>query len=294
MQSIPTLITGPSGTGKELVAQAISYSCYIPFNEKTNNFESDYLEGFYTLNLSTLSPTLIESELFGHKKGAFTGALEEHRGYFDNCGSTGAVFLDEIGEIDPQTQVKLLNLLQTRQFKRVGDTNPLYFEGKILAATNRNLALEMEEGNFREDFYYRLCADQIRTPSLYEQLEDSPGELDNLVKFLSKKVAGPENSVALSKETLEFIRKDMPKNYSWPGNIRELEQCIRSVMVNGEYIPSVKIKSEKNFKHNFYAGDITAKELIRQYAALVYKDCGSYSETARRLDVDYRTVKSYL
>ena len=148
LADITTLITGPSGSGKELVARAIGLSRFIPFNESRGQFEEDFITAFYPLSLSALSPTLIESELFGHRKGAYTGALQDRKGYLEACGSYGSVFLDEIGETVPEIQVKLLRVLQTRQFQRLGDPEARLFEGKVIAATNRNLADELKEKRF--------------------------------------------------------------------------------------------------------------------------------------------------
>src|SRR4051812_2885841 len=169
MGEFTTLIVGPSGTGKELVARAIGLSRYIPFDAKTNSFTEDFAGSFVALNLSALSPTLIESELFGHRRGAYTGALEDRAGWLEVCPPLGTVFLDEIGELDAAIQVKLLRVIQTRTFQRLGDTATRHFKGKIIAATNRDLGKEMDSGSFRTDFYYRLCSDLIRTPTLREQ-----------------------------------------------------------------------------------------------------------------------------
>ena len=158
-------MTGATGTGKELVARAIGLSRYVPFNEKSQSFQHDFAGSFRAVNLSALSPTLIESELFGHRRGSFTGAVEDRTGWLESCGPHGTVFLDEIGELDPGIQVKLLRVLQTRTFQRIGETDERRFEGKIIAATNRNLDEELEGGDFRADFYYRLCADRVTTPT---------------------------------------------------------------------------------------------------------------------------------
>ena len=182
MSDLPSLIVGPSGSGKELVARAIALSGYIPFDPNTRRFEAGPAELYVPLNLAALTPTLIESELFGHAKNSFNGATER-KGWLEKCGDYGAVFLDEIGELDGAIQVKLLRVLETREFQRVGDTETLHFKGKIIAATNRDLAAEMHAGRFRHDLYYRLCADQLAPPSLAEQLADRPDDLADLVRY---------------------------------------------------------------------------------------------------------------
>ena len=188
MHDVTTLITGPSGTGKELVARAIGLSRYIPFDADRETF-ADTLDGaFHAVNLAAMSPTLIESELFGHRKGAFTGAVQDRVGWLESCPALGTVLLDEVGEIDASIQIKLLRVLQTREFQRVGETTTRAFKGKLIAATNRDLEAEMRAGRFREDLYYRLCSDLIVTPSLRDQLRDAPEELRNLVLFVSERV----------------------------------------------------------------------------------------------------------
>ena len=165
MHDVTTLITGPSGTGKELVARAIGLSRYIPFDPDREAFVGTIAGSFHALNLSALSPTLIESELFGHRKGAFTGALEDRVGWLESCPPHGTVLLDEIGEVDAAIQVKLLRVLQTREFQRIGETTPRAFRGKLIAATNRDLETAMHAGRFREDLLmnFRLCMVLIGT-----------------------------------------------------------------------------------------------------------------------------------
>ncbi len=237
MHDFTSLITGPSGTGKELVAQAIGLARYIPFDPDKQTFAQDFAESFYALNLSALSPTLIESELFGHRRGAFTGAVQDRTGWLEVCPPSGTVFLDEIAEVDVSIQVKLLRVLQTRTFQRLGDTRERRFHGKIIAATNRDLSAEMRAGRFREDLYYRLCSDLIETPPLEEHLRDSPQELRNLLLFISQRIAGDKEAAPLAHEAERWIEQYLGRDYRWPGNVRELEQCVRNVMIRGEYRP---------------------------------------------------------
>ncbi len=186
MNEFATLITGPSGSGKELIAQAIGRSQYVPFDPEREKFHvtTGAAEPFIAVNLAALSPTLIESELFGHRQGAFTGAIADRIGWFERCPASGAVFLDEIGELDPALQVKLLRVAQSRDYSRLGESTPRRFGGKLLAATNRDLAAEMRAGRFREDLYYRLCSDCVQAPALREQLADRPAALAGLVRYL--------------------------------------------------------------------------------------------------------------
>ena len=288
-----TLIRGPSGTGKELVARAIGLSRYIPFDTKTLTFTEDFVGSFYAINLSALPSTLIESELFGHRRGAFTGALQDRKGWLEVCPALGTVFLDEIGDLEASIQVKLLRVLQTRTFQALGDTTERHFRGKLIAATNRDLAQAMQEGHFREDFYYRLCSDLIVTPSLQEQLRESPEVLRELLLFIARRVAGVE-AEALAEEVETWIVQHLSPDYEWAGNIRELEQCVRNVLVRKEYRPpQVRTHSaHEEFSRAFTEGELTADELLRRYCTLVYAQTRSYEETARRLQLDRRTVKS--
>ena len=294
MGEVPTLVTGPSGTGKELVARAIGYARYIPFSSKRQTFLEDFTTGFFPINLAALSSQLIESELFGHKKGSFTGALEDHKGYFEDCGNLGTIFLDEIGEANEEIQVKLLRVLQTRQFQRLGETKTRNFKGKIVAATNRNLAEEMRSGRFREDFYYRLCADKIETPALDSQIKGDKDTLYQLTLFLTDKIAGPTEAPILAKETEFWIRNKLPRGYSWPGNIRELEQCIRNIMIHREYYPAQtdSVANQTSLGGMVDSAQLTADELLERYCTLVYHNLKSYEATARHLKLDRRTVKS--
>jgi DNA-binding NtrC family response regulator len=293
MGDVATLITGPSGTGKELVARAIGLARYVPFDAERAVFAENYAESFYALAPAALSPTLIESELFGHRRGAFTGAVQDRVGWLELSPPLGAVFLDEIGELDPSLQVKLLRVLQTRTFQRLGDTRDRRFEGKIIAATNRDLAREIEARRFREDLYYRLCSDLIITPPLEEQLRAAPGERAALVRFVAGRVAGESEAEALAEESERWIDANLGEGYGWPGNFRELEQCVRNVMIRGEYRPPLagNPSARQRVADDVLAGALSAEEVLRRYCTLVYAQTGSYQETGRRLGLDRRTVR---
>jgi transcriptional regulator with AAA-type ATPase domain len=293
MGDIPTLIIGESGTGKELVARAIALSRYVPFDEEAGAFAEEYAAGFHALNLSSLSPTLVESELFGHRRGSFTGALQDRAGWLESCGPHGSVFLDEIGELDGTIQVKLLRVLQTRSFQRIGETGERLFRGKIIAATNRDLAEEMDAGRFRADLYYRLCADVIETPTLRAQLTDAPGELRNLVLVLARRIAGTDEAEALTEEVVTWVTQELGADYPWPGNVRELEQCVRNVLVHGRYLPPRGPRTkDEDLATLLHEGRLSAEDLLRRYCTETYARTGSYEEAARRLGLDRRTVKA--
>ena len=293
MGEFATLITGPSGTGKELAARAIAESRYAAFDDRRLAFANDGAESFFPINISALSPTLVESELFGHRRGAFTGAVQDRRGWLETCPSSGSVFLDELGELEPSIQVKLLRVIETRTFHPVGDTAGRQFRGKLITATNRDLAALMQRGQFREDLYYRLCSDQVATPALADQIADSPGMLAELVAYMARRVAGPEDE-ELSKEVMRWIEQHLGPAYEWPGNYRELEQCVKNVLIRRNYRParSAPEDSAQALAEEVRRGALTADELLTRYCTLVYARAGSYEETARRLGLDRRTVKS--
>ena len=256
-------------------------------------FPGEDAAAFFPINISALSPTLVESELFGHRRGAFTGAVADRKGWLEICPDFGSVFLDELGDLDPAIQVKLLRVIETRTFHPVGDTAGRQFRGKLIAATNRDLPAAMRQGRFREDLYYRLCSDQVTTPSLAEQLADSPDLLRDLVVHMARRVAG-EEARELAAEVEAWIAANLGADYPWPGNFRELEQCVRNVLIRHNYRPAATAVGSpaEEFLRDARAGRLTADALLRRYVTLVYTETGSYEETARRLALDRRTVKS--
>jgi DNA-binding NtrC family response regulator len=212
------LIMGESGTGKELVAEAIHH--LSPRGDGP----------FIKLHCAALAETLLESELFGHERGAFTGAVARRDGRFQ-AAHGGTLFLDEIGEISPAIQVKLLRFLQEREFERVGGTQTIRVDVRIIAATNRNLAEEVAKGNFREDLFYRLNVVSLEMPPLRERMVDVP----MLAEFFLRKYA-TENGKAI--DVFSDAALDAILAYDWPGNVRELENAIERavVMAPGERI----------------------------------------------------------
>ena len=208
------LITGPSGVGKELVAKAIHEAS--PRRDRP----------FVALNCAALAPGVLESELFGHEKGAFTGATSQRIGRFEKA-HTGTLFLDEVGEIDGAIQTKLLRVLQEGEFERVGGMETMKVDCRIVAATNRDLEKAIAENIFREDFYYRLKVFSLHVPPLRERRDDIPALLDHFLHRFS---------IELNKEVLE-IDDDVIGiflNYPWPGNVRELENVIERAIVLAE------------------------------------------------------------
>jgi two-component system response regulator PilR (NtrC family) len=207
------LITGESGTGKELVAKAIHFNS--PRKEKP----------FVTLNCGAIPEALIESELFGHMKGAFTDAIATKKGLFE-MADEGTIFLDEISELPLMMQVKLLRVLQNREFKRVGGTEDIHVDVRIIAATNKDLEKAVKEKRFREDLYYRLNVIQIKLPSLRERREDIPVLAAHFLKRYSEELN--KNISGISPEALHLFL-----NYEYPGNVRELQNIIERAVALG-------------------------------------------------------------
>ena len=300
MHDIPTLITGPSGTGKEAVAQIIGGSQYIPFVPRKGEFEADFRDSFRPVNLAALPGDLIESELFGHVKGAFTFAVADREGRLRGTGTYESIFLDEIGELSGSLQVKLLRVLQNRTFQRVGSNRDERFPGKFLAATNRDLSVEVRAGRFREDFYYRLCADRIQTPSLAEQLAEAPDDLPVLIEYAAQRIVGEAHAPRLADELSVWVRQNLGAAYPWPGNFRELEQCIRSFLLRRTYEPlacnpePAQADPIVPLVRAILARSRTFDNIRRSVFQQVYQSCGSYQQAAELLDIDWRTLKAML
>jgi len=205
------LIQGETGTGKELIARAI------------HRRSSRATRAFIRVNCAAIPQSLIASELFGHEKGAFTGALQRRLGRFE-AADGGTIFLDEIGDLPAETQIALLRVLQEREIERVGSSQPVNVDVRVLAATNRDLEAAVERGAFREDLYYRLNVFPIWIPPLRERGDDIPVLVEYLVERYAKKVGKTIRNI--NKQTLELFR-----GYVWPGNVRELQNVIERAMV---------------------------------------------------------------
>jgi transcriptional regulator with AAA-type ATPase domain len=296
MHESSTLILGPSGTGKELVASAIGLSSFIPFDEQRGRFARNFRSAFHPIHLAAMSKTLIESELFGHKKGAFTGATGDRMGHLEGRSASDAIFLDEIGELDPEVQVKLLRVLQSRTFHRLGDSEPRTFQGKVIAATNRSLSDEMSAGRFREDLYYRLCSDVICTPSLEDQVGGNAEELGHLVRVLVQRTLG-DSDEATFDEVMRGIEQSVGRDYAWPGNMRELEQCVRNLLIHGQYLPPrapQKLDALDSLLQSMRSAEATLDEVVSKYSNWVYTRERSYARAGEILGVDRRTVAKHV
>ncbi len=294
MEDFSTLLLGETGTGKSAAARAIGLAGFIPFDLKTRSYKESFTRSFISINLAQYPAGLIESELFGHKKGAFTGAIENHPGIFARCSPYGAVFIDEIGDVDLPAQLKLLTVLQERTFSPVGSHSRLRFAGRVIAATNKDIDELRARGLIRDDFYYRLCSDVLTLPPLRQRLREDPGELRIILEALIKKAIG-EFTEPLVEMIEARIGASLPKNYAWPGNVRELEQCVRRICLTGQYRGDSGPGGDRSaFLQRIARGDLSAAELLSGYCRQLYERAGTYEEVARLTGLDRRTVKKYL
>ena len=277
------LIQGESGTGKELLAKAI------------HQLSPRSVKPMVTVHCAALSPTLLESELFGHEKGAFTGAHERRIGRFEQAEG-GTLFLDEIGEVDETTQVKLLRFLGERSFERVGGNKTLSADVRVVAATNKNLKELVGRGEFREDLYFRLNVVELWSPPLRDRLEDVPLLALN---FLSEFAI--ENTKAITDFNAEALEAMI--RYNWPGNVRELRTAVehavvlsKSEMIQLTDLPhSVQsrgvIQSEVQLNHPIMEKGMTLEEAEKQLIVRTIKDCrGNRTAAAKKVGISRRTL----
>lgn len=273
------LITGESGTGKELVADAI-----VALSDRKD-------KPFIKVHCASLSESLLESELFGHEKGAFTGASSQKKGRFE-LADGGTIFLDEIGEIDMSTQVKILRVLQEREFERVGGEKTIRVDVRLMTATNRDLASEVKKGNFREDLFYRLNVVHIEVPPLRERKEDiellTINFLDEFNKEDGRKIEG------ISPQARRALL-----NYDWPGNIRELKNCIESsvVLAKGNIIQLEDLPPQVTQKEGEAKSSITInlpttmEEAEKKIILSTIEYCaGNKSRASELLDIGRKTL----
>jgi len=275
------LITGESGTGKELAARAI----HLNSDRKT--------KPFIVVNCSAFAETLLESELFGHERGAFTGAIRTKPGHFE-LAHGGTLFLDEIGDISLPVQVKLLRVLETRIFRRVGGTTPINLDIRIIAATNKDLRYEVKKGNFREDLFYRINVFNIHLPPMRERLDDFPLLLHHFLQKLGKKFN--KEIECIDPDVLKILQK-----HNWPGNIREFENVLEHAFVlchecsiKGTHLPEwLWIEKEIDDQKDVPIKN-AEKSVIQDY---LKQFNGNRKKTAESLSIDtstlWRKMKKY-
>ncbi|HMR24144.1 MAG TPA: sigma 54-interacting transcriptional regulator [Oligoflexia bacterium] len=280
------LVLGESGTGKELLANAI---------HQTSTRKN---KPFITVNCGAIPENLLESELFGHKKGAFTGAVSDKKGLFEEADG-GTLFLDEVGELPLLLQVKLLRVLQEEEIRKVGDIQAKKIDVRIIAATLKNLEDAVNKGHFREDLYYRLNVLPIHLPALKERKEDIPILIEHFIKKKNKKLSS--NVTSVSEEALKTLL-----DYDWPGNIRELENTIERsmILVSGEEITLENLPAQFQSKmegamsagnHKFELGSLSIKKMTRKMEEdLILKVLdqvdGNRTKAAKILEISHRAL----
>jgi DNA-binding NtrC family response regulator len=322
MDEIPVLITGETGTGKELAAACIGWSRYIPFDPVAKRFATTPSGDYHARNLCEVPSSLLESALFGHKRGSFTGAAADAKGYFALPKPHGSLFLDEIGELPEHVQVKLLRPLQSREYLPLGESRPHTLSGRQLFATHRDLEALCREGKFRADLLERMNGVPIRMPSLRQVLAEAPEELHAFVRgFVADKIddaARVEEWSARVVRSIEATRR----GYAWPRNLRELKNYAeRFLLTDGRMeapepsaqsteqraatpettalpssaLPSGGIPSSGILGPRAKAGEVSLEELTRTYVTRVHVlTAQNKAETARRTGLDWRTVKKWV
>ncbi len=279
-KNVNILLSGETGTGKEMIANAIHYNS--PRSSKP----------FIKVNCAAFNEGVLESELFGHEKGAFTGAITKRIGRFE-LAHGGTIFLDEIGDISLSTQIKLLRVLQEREFERVGGNETIKVDVRVIAATNHNLKRLIDEGKFREDLYYRLNIVHVEMPPLRERKDDIPLLASHFINKLNEEK--DYNIKGITKEAMQILL-----NYQWPGNVREMKNSIESAMalserniIEAKYLPSFLLLNQTN-NSDFYQLPQTLtlngfeKEIIR---LTLEKTGGNKSQAAKLLAIGLRTLQ---
>jgi DNA-binding NtrC family response regulator len=273
------LITGESGTGKELIARAI------------HQLSSRARAPMVIVHCAALAPTLLESELFGHEKGAFTGAHERRIGRIEQAQG-GTLFLDEIGEIDATVQIKLLRFLGERTFERVGSNKTLVADVRLIAATNKNLEEMVKEGKFREDLFYRLNVVPIQMPPLRDRREDIPLLANAFLREFAQK--NNKNITRFDPDAMDLLM-----TYSWKGNVRELRAAVEGAVVlgRGETISARDLPQKIRNYHpaleqgNLVPANLTVEEAEKQLIIRALQDCqGNRTDAARKLGLSRRTL----
>ncbi|MFL5319143.1 MAG: sigma-54-dependent transcriptional regulator [Myxococcaceae bacterium] len=277
--NVPVLITGETGTGKEMVARAL--------HQRSARAKGPFI----AVDCGAIAESLMESELFGHARGAFTGAVEKRRGLFEEA-SGGTLFLDEIGDVGPKIQSQLLRVLQEGEIRRVGESSQLKVDVRVLAATNKDLSVQVKEGRFREDLLYRLDVVHLHLPPLRERLEDIPALVEHFAATHARGGVPP----VVTAEAIGRLQA-----YDWPGNVRQLENVVARAMalnVTG-VIGAADFPApigDATQRLSGLAGDMPSlQELNRRYAAHVLQHTnGNKSEAARLLGVDRKTLYKLL
>lgn len=309
LRDFPVLLAGETGTGKSSAVQVIASSLPFTYDERRRELSPPPHPALVSLNVNSLTETLFESEVFGHRKGAFTGALQSSDGLLAQCGRHTLLFLDEIGDLPERQQTKLLEVLQERRYRPVGDSCPRLFEGRVIVATHRNVEDLVASGRMREDFYYRISSLRIDLPPLRTRLAEDHGDvISPLVRSTIKRALLREPGDRIVNAACAALQKGVPQDHLWPGNVREIEQLVRGFLLTG----SVSVQrttqppasqpplatdhrttdlSLEELALNLAQRGVTLGEMDAALARAYLRQQGTYESASRRAGVDWRTLK---
>jgi transcriptional regulator with AAA-type ATPase domain len=311
MDEVPVLITGETGTGKELAAECVAWSRYIPFDVATRRFVRKPREDYHARNFCEVPDELVESALFGHKRGSFTGATADSTGFFGLPQVNGSLLLDEVGEIPRHIQAKLLRPLQNREYTPVGENQPREILGRLMFATHRDLEVMCREETFRPDLFERINGARIHMPSLRQILAEAPFELRTYVRaFVGKRIDDPEQAETWTEKVVVVLQATRA-HHPWPRNLRELQHDTERCLLGDSAPPApapatiapaspqpattAPPPSSEILGRRAKAGGVTLEEVERAYVTRLYALTGqNASETARRAEIDRKKVSRLL
>jgi DNA-binding NtrC family response regulator len=234
VRELSTLFVGAAGSGKRTAAAAVGYCSYIPFVEKTEAFAQSFVDCFVPVRVAQYSGLRLESELFGHKKMAYTEALENYQGVFSRCGSYGTIFLDNICDVPLPVQARLERVVHEHTFTPVGDQTLHNFPGRVMAAAQGKIKTIRSEGHLRDDLYLHLGVNTISIPSLQQCLKEKPADLELLIIHILQKYID-QNATKMVGLVIERMHEHVGVGYAWPGNMLELEQIVKRILMVSHY-----------------------------------------------------------
>ena len=234
IKSVSTVFVGESGSGKATAAKAVVCSGFVPFEDKTMTFIEPFIGFFKSVNLAQHSGVRLESELFGHQKGAYAEAVENYQGVLNRCSSHDVIYLDDMTMMPVSVQAKLSNVLQQRTFTPVGSHTQQTFDGRIMASSRKSSKELLKSGELREDLYYQLCVNEIHIPPLRQRFKEMPAEFELMIRHVIKQFTG-QDSDDLVGRVIEGLHDHVSPGYAWPGNISELEQIVKKILLVKNY-----------------------------------------------------------
>ncbi len=234
VKTISTIFVGEPGVGKATAARAVVCSGYVPFEDKTMTFAEPFIDFFRSVNLAQYSGVRLESELFGHQKGAYSEAVESYQGVLSRCSPYGVIYLDDIAKMPETVQARLASALQQRTFSPVGSHTLQTFSGRIMASSRRSPRDLLAAGDLCEDLYYRLCVNEIHVPALRQRFKEMPSEFELMIRHVIRQFTG-QDSDDLVHRVIDGMHDHVRPGYDWPGNISELEQVVKKILLIRNY-----------------------------------------------------------